>query len=266
MSIILENKNNLESLKRYICYLKEYSIDENLIKEIIDFLIPTINNEKTASYTVKYNGIKAAIYNTKYKNINISLYKLEKVIERELIDYKVRDLDSLKAYLIMFALLHEIAHLYQHLISEGKINSPKIVALSYKELIKIVTKSDSIIPRPITDTLKFIRHLIYSKNQFYYLLERNANIEAFELINTVAKELNDTECVLQFEDLYNLCNIIGYKNNYNGSIEETFNKLFMRNKYQNLYNKFNEQMDTSDRVRYGLDIDHKTKIELLKKI
>ena len=25
MSIILENKNNLESLKRYICYLKEYS-------------------------------------------------------------------------------------------------------------------------------------------------------------------------------------------------------------------------------------------------
>ena len=56
---------------------------------------------------------------------------------------------------------------------------------------------------------------------------------------------------------------IGYRGIYNGSIEETYHKIWKGS----LYNSFskNEIIPVEDRVRYGLPIDISVRKQVLKK-
>lgn len=265
MSNIVKNDMDLQILNDYLKRMKPNKIDKDLLIDILKFIIPKENNEM-----IKYKMIDSrygigAQFVPEYRSIIINLRKISTWLESNYKDisnsYNI-DNEMLKNYLLLYVLLHEVEHSYQYLIGHNIIDSYDIVKYIYKESMNLLIKKEYIIPRPITLIVRQIKIFKYYKNQQNYVLERNANVNSFSDILSLAimNEQNDISKI--FLDLGKANLLIGYLDDNMGCLYNTykdFGKLKQYNKYDISNIKY------SDRLIYGLKINEQEHKELIKK-
>ena len=258
MSNIIINNDTLLMLTDDIKYIKKYDISKSFIEEILRQIIPTKSMEPLITYSVvenSYNEGNVSFVPSK-ELIEIDLRKLNYWIENSIDvlmkDYNLKDKETLKAYQLIQIISHEVEHAYQYLMGKRMIyRANNIIANVYKDIYDLIV-SDS----------NFESKECYFNNFKRLLLERNAQIESFDLIMQCAKYNNQLDIYNAYKNLYDYWALIGYVNSCQGSIIETLRLLKLNDDYLT-NNKL--QMYEKERIRYGFPISNKTRKKLLKK-
>lgn len=265
MSNIIKTKEQLQTLKDTLSYLKNHEINKDFLEEILTYLGPKNNGDLLINYNIREKGIITAQFVPSTKSINISINKINSWLENNAQSFELNDNDNiLKGYLFLYVITHEIEHAYQYLIGESIIEAPNnILKEAYKHLMDLLNPPKYILPHPIKQTRGAISTFLYKARQNYYLLERNANIESMDLISNLAKEEGKKEIYelfLKMRDMFLRC---GYIKSNMGSIEETYREILMYDKFK----KFTHEIDLSeeDKMRLGLGISEEARIRILSK-
>jgi len=264
MSHIIKSDDDIKKMSEQLEILRRKGYTNDVLGEILTELIP--NNENYQVKGIIENTDKPALFNPYYRKINISpdclhdyILKLNNSILKM---YPNIEKEELFRNFVIFVLVHEVEHVYQHLIGNELIDNPyKLVIDAYKNLstLKISKKTNPIY------TQIMIRHFFSERirNKPTFLLERNANVEAYDLLCKVANYENNLEIKKFFEDQISYQLTLGYNGFSNGSVEETYLELWA----SSIYDTFskNENIPIEDRVRYGLPIDKETRKKVLRK-
>lgn len=267
MSNILKNQNDLIVLSNIINYVNKNELSKSYLEEVLKLLIPNNNGDYLIDYIVKEKGTITANFVPQFKYIKVSLNKINKWLElneKELAElYKISDNNILKSFLFLFSITHEIEHSYQYLMGEGVIKVPnKIIQCGYKGIFDLLLPDNYIIPRPIKETRNRIALVLYKLKQNFFILERNANIECTDLLCQLASYMEREDIFKIFNDLRNSFMRIGYKENSMGSLDETYKKIFLYDRYKKFYEVVN--MIEEQKARYGLSISEQTRQKILQ--
>lgn len=262
----MNNKGQLLIMKDVLNYLQNNELSKTYLEEILKELLPKNNNELLVNYNIKEKGLVTSQFQPSTKSIDISLNKINTWLENNIKDfinnYKVNDINILKSYLVLFILSHEIEHSKQYLIAEGKIETPCILLKdAYKGLFELLNPKETIIPRPIKDTKRRLSLFLYKLKENYYVLERNANIESMSLISQCALYNNNEDIYNIFDDMKNIYLKCGYIDSTMGSVEETYRKILMYNKYKTFTHQIG--FSVQDKIRYGLEITEEVRNKVL---
>lgn len=257
MSHIINNENDIKTVSKLLEELRKKGYCKTVLEEILNSIIPKNNNLPID--VVFGNSQIPAFFNG--KKIEISIDVLKNYIDKKLnLYYKLYpDLKKEIFYNhVLLTLSHEVEHYYQRLIANKYIDFPyKIIIESYKNLDHLIIPKDSNI---IDALIKFKKFSSYSKRPDS-LLERNANVESYDLLVKVANYESNKEMLKILDELLSFTLTLGYRWFNNGSIEKTYRKKGMTD----IYNSFNhdEIIPIEDKVRYGLPIDKQTKKKVL---
>jgi hypothetical protein len=166
--------------------------------------------------------------------------------------------DDLYAYNFMYALIHEVEHVYQFMFSQGHLNAPyNIVGELYHKLFEYDVDNMNCV---IRDILLF-RKMFYSR-KVNFVLERNANIETCDLLRRVCEYENNKDIFGSINCEYLIYMKLGYlRKKYNGSFDESFSKIWRRDLFDG---KVCEDISIDERIRYGLPIDDESRRLLLR--
>ena len=256
MSNIYKSDNTLNDLVGIKESFSNGIFEENL-NETLNYLIPKKDGKSLIRSNIKSIDRAAAKFVPSRVCIYTSVNKLNEWLDNNTSDfynsYKIDDKNVLRDYLLLFVLTHEIEHSYQYLMGKGIINSPnEMLKNAYNGLMSLLIRQDYIIPRPVTQIKRDISLILYKKDENNYLLERNANIESTDLLMKLSKYESR-------EDMYNLFSMIngafkkvGYIDNNNGSIYETYKSILMFSKYKKFYEEI--EMSEEERIRYGFSL------------
>ena len=168
------------------------------------------------------------------------------------------DEEAIRNYITIGIIAHEVEHSYQYLMSKGIINSPNdVVKDAYKYIFDITLGKDF-----EGKNIDLLQEL-YIENQNKILLERNAEIERFDLLMKLAEYNSRNDLHGLFKWLKDWHQTFGYHNSNIGSIHETFKILQL----EDLFLKFNHNviMDDDERMRYGFPISDELRLKILKK-
>lgn len=267
MSNILKKQDDLMVLRDIINYVDKNNLSKSYLEAVLKLLIPNNNGDYLVSYDVKEEGMSTAIFMPQYMCIKASLNKIKKWLElnsRDLADfYKVNNDNTLKSFLFLFVITHEIEHTYQYLMGKGLIESPsKVIQYGYKEIFDLLLPNNYIIPRPIKQVRNKISLILYKTKQNFLILERNANVECADLLCQLSLYMEREELFKMFDHMKNSFISIGYKENCCGSLEETYKKILLYDRYKRFYEKVNINED--EKIRYGLNISEQTRQKVLK--
>lgn len=267
MSNILKTKNDLIILSDIINYINKNELSKSYLEEILKLLIPNNNRNYLINYNVKDKGTATAIFVPQSRCIKISLDKINKWLnsnEKDLIEfYKINDGNTLKSFLFLFMITHEIEHSYQYLIGEKIINTPnKMIQRGYKGIFDLLLPDNHIIPKPINETRNKIALFLYKIRQNFFILERNANIECTDLLCQLTLYMEREDIFQVFNNIRNSVMQIGYKENSMGSLDETYKKILLYDRYKKFYEEVN--MIEEEKVRYGLNISEQTRQKVLR--
>ena len=260
MSNIIKNNDTLLMLTDDIKYLKKHNISKYFIEELLKQMIPTNNMKQLINcFIIESNFKDGSVafdpFEKKLKYTQAKLnYWLENSISILINDYHIKDIDTLKAYQLIQIIAHEIEHAYQYLMGINVIDAPNsIIAKAYKDIYALLTKDSE-------DKAK----KIYFANFKKLLLERNAQIESFDLILKCSKHDGKLDIYDAYKSLFNTWASIGYKDNSYGSIHETYQILKLCDKNLN----FNSVLYLSqeEKMRYGLPVSDATRQKILKKL
>lgn len=267
MSNIIKNKDTLLLLKDIINDYNKDNLSKSYIEEILKELIPHKDDTSLIKYKVRDKGTAIAFFAPKYEIIYVNINRVNEWLANNtnsfLKEIGTCDSDTLRKYLFLFIITHEIEHSYQYLMGKGIINSPNdVLKNAYNGLFDLLVSKDYIIPRPIIQTRSIISKILYKRNENFYLLERNANIESMDTVSKVAL-FNDREDVsklfLSMKNIYTHC---GYTDSTIGSIEETYAKILMHDKYKKFYKEID--IEEKEKVRYGFNISEDTRKRVLQ--
>lgn len=179
--------------------------------------------------------------------------------------FKIKDINILKSYLFLFLITHEIEHSYQYLMGKGIINAPsQIIQYGYKRIFDLFLKNESIIPSPIKETRNLISLILYKRNENLFVLERNENIESTDLLCQLALFTGREDIFEMFNEMKTAFMSIGYTEGPIGSLEETYRKFFLYDRYKRFYE--NPNMTEEEKAEYGLNISEQTRQRILEKI
>lgn len=263
--------NIIQSKKDFLIFDEFFNKDltkantEELLKE----LMPSKNNDPLIRYCVRESFGRTAAFVPAIKRIDITIKRLDDILNKYAQSFseeiKSCDSDTLRRYFYIQIISHELEHANQYLMGEGILEAPNdVIKEAYKGLFDIILPSkDYIIPRPISMTMKLVRDILYDIKKNYYLLERNAQIESMDLVSQYALYRNRDDVFKFFTYIKDIISRIGYTNSNIGSIEETYKKLLMHNKYKKFYKELD--LSTEDRIRYGFGITDEEKQVLIKK-
>ena len=269
MSYFIKDKQDLKNISKLLEQIREEKITENILTNSMDLFIPKDSNSRpyTKSFFVNYK-IGPAVFNPRTNCILLNKNSFDSWLNKNAgafyEDNKHCKKEELDAYFTLFALAHESAHAIQYLIGQNKIEcNSQVLQKSYEGLYDLFTFKDHFIKTP-SDYKKRLSLFLYRIRENYFVLERNANIEAYTLLSKVAEYEQKENIYNIFEHLKLLMCTIGYHDNENGSIGETYRKILMSRKYKLFYQK--DDLDIIDQIRYGLPITKEEKQKLFKKV
>lgn len=268
MSNIITEKEDLLFLSNIIKYINKNDINKEYLEEILKQLLPKKNGENLIRNNIGENGITTAVFSPRTESIKISINKMNEWLDSNSKDlsemYKINDVNTLKSFLFLFMITHEIEHSYQYLISKGKIESPtKIITQGYKGIFDLLIPDKHIIPRPIKETRRTLSVFLYKLKENFYILERNANIESTDLLIELAAFMEREDMINLFKDIHDTCIEIGYTENSKGSLDETYRKILLYDRYKKFYEETN--LKEEEKIRLGLNISEETRQKILKK-
>lgn len=268
MSHIITNKEELEKLNYYLKYIDIDKLDRDLYEEIIDFIIPkdTSGNYLVGMKIQKQGKGHAAIFSPKYNTIYFRLDNIDNWLYENYNDidtiYNIND-EELKKYLFLFALLHEVEHSYQYLMGKNIVEAPcKLVCRGYSDIVGLLINKYYWIPMPVTLIRRTLSLILYHRKPYEYILERNANLEAFSDILALAQLNGKEKFIKVFNDLVKSLILMGYDKDNKGCMYHTYEGLLMLDKYHII-----PKTDISDsyKIRYGLEISTEHREEIMKK-
>lgn len=268
MSNIITKKEELLFLSDTIKYLNNHEISKHYLEEILKQLLPKINGETLIRENISENGITTAVFSPRTESIKISINKINEWLKSNSKDlsemYKIDDINTLKSFLFLFMITHEIEHSYQYLISQGTIKSPcEIIKQGYTGIFDLMSPNKNIIPRPIKETRRTLSVFLYKLKENFYILERNANIESADLLIKLATFMEREDMINLFKDIHDTCIKIGYTENSKGSLDETYRKILLYDRYKKFFEETN--LKEEDKIRLGLNISEETRQKILKK-
>lgn len=233
--------------------------------EVLSSIIP-LNEEYQVKPEINSTGYPA-YFNGYGELIHINEYALrdyiQKMQEQVILMYPnlEKEKNELFAYLTMFTLLHEVEHAYQYMIGQGHIDNPyQLVKDGYKYICDFSYEEKW----PSIWVAILIERYKQQKDKATFVLERNANVEAYQLLNELSKIENrpEIERFMYNQYLwYSACGYLRMKNN--GSFEESYRDIWRHKTYKNF--DFSEDIPVQDRIRYGLPLDHESRKFLLKR-
>lgn len=259
MSNIITKIDDFKKLSFYLKYIENNLIDEDLISDILKFIIPKQDGKLLVGYELDKNSINknVAEFNQIYNIITIRMKEIVEYIELQYInicsDLKIEQ-SNLRAYILLLTLLHEVEHSKQYMICLGKVDSPyKIVKSGYNicfHTLLTIPKISLLSPKRYFEDKK--RKETYMRNSDEYLIERNATLEASLILRDLACYEDDTIAYKVMDFIHKSQCLIGYENNGLGDIEKTFRDLLYLKKYDELKG---ENVEYSDKVRFGFELN-----------
>ena len=272
MSHIVKNKEDLILLKdKFDIMRKEKEISVNLLEDIVVSLIPKNNDgELYLGYDLRNVGALISSFSFSDNEVRLSVDEMTRFNNRNCIKFidrfGIRDIDLFKDYMFLMIILHEIEHGYQYLMAYGVEPVPcKLISDGYRLII------DTLLGRGY-ENLGFIKnikndlsHFLYYKNCSKYVIERNANVEAFDLLQKLAISNDHYELSVVFNQIRNAMAMWGYMDNNKGSFDETCRKMLIGNEYRDFDHSY--ELSDIDSFRYGLPIsdEFREKIRVIKK-
>lgn len=256
MSHIIKSDKDIENVDKQLILLQERGFNAEVLEEILKGFIPKNDRFQVETYIDDFCDEVA--FFPEYKRIQISPTYLQNYIFR-LID-SIGDKncnfnqDELFRYYVIFVLAHEVEHVYQYLIGYNYIDYPyNLVKEIYGNLIFLDKKINSI-----------HRQLLVNKiNKASLVFERNANVEAYDLLCKLAEYENNLSIKRFFDNQLSYYLKLGYTQHCNGTVEQTYNELLLMFLYKSLPKGENIPVDI--RLRYGLPVDKEIRKKLLKK-
>lgn len=156
-------------------------------------------------------------------------------------------------YLVFWALFHEVEHSHQYLIGMGYEETPyDIVNDVYHTLFSLVQGYQV----PAIDK-KLSNQILSYFNHFDFTLERNANMESFDLLLKMIDYQGNSHMKTCFEAERAYHTRLGYSMFSNGVMERDLSKKYFKDKDYS-------QIPVDERVRYGLPVDFKVKTKIMR--
>ena len=266
MSHIIKTKEELIKVGYLLSQMDIHDLRDYHLEELISYLIPKdSNNNNLIDYRIIRNRVgNIAEFCPNYETIHFNLRKLPNWLEDNYKSFCPKeDNPKLKKYLFLFCILHELEHSYQYLMGNDIVESPcKVVGEVYYKLMDLLVKKEYIVPRPITETIRYIRIFKYKKNENMYVLERNANIEASTALIGLTTLEKQPESTKVFNEIAKTCTLAGYIDDNMGCMYHTCEDVL----YKKFYNSINkDDIKEEDRIRYGLEITENERKNLIKK-
>lgn len=158
--------------------------------------------------------------------------------------------------------MHELEHSYQACISKGVVITPSILLQSCYNLF--FKSKDEFTSLSLDEKTRcIIQELIYGvRNKGLFALERNANLESFDLIYRLASLESNEDMIKLFEELRMFTALIGYNHNGPGVLVHTAKSLLQYDKLRGF-----EEIETfsfEEKVRYGMPISDEELYNLAK--
>lgn len=258
MDLLNVKKKEIEVLSEKLHYLKKVGTNKITILEILIDLIAETDKEiinyeiDNSAFPICFNADNAKIY-VSVEKLNQTIINSIKFLKRIFPNINEKEMFY---YYTIFALTHETRHVNQYLIANEHIDAPyQIVKEVYQTMFKI-------------GDLNFIQIKNLISEYLYYLhnerlvIERNANIEACEILRNLARFEGNDEIANVFEETRQKNIIYGYDDRYNGSVEETYKRLYLKSLYDQLTKE--EAIPIRDRILYGLPINEETRKKVLE--
>lgn len=256
-------KDKLLELRSLVHYMKDNNINEDTITKLDRLL-----NDNGIPLAFSKINPNSAAFNPNFGFISVNIKRLNTWLDNMVSYYSkaydFKDLDLLRAYFVLYVYRHEIEHTNQYCIGVG-LREPKFDFQRdvYHDIYNVMISKHYIIPRPITLGIEFTRFMLYRKNAYNYILERNASLEGYDITASVAME-DDQDIFRSMIDSSKIMTLTGYLNDNKGCIFHTYEGMLMLRKY----NKLNIPNDLSltDRIREGLSIEEDERQMLLKHV
>ena len=246
------DKKELLEIRNIIEDIKKYGINSKYMEEIYKYLgnscIPLNFNNRiidTAHYTPKFNVISV--------NLDKSKDWTKQIASDSLDSFDISDLKLLESYLYVTLLSHEIEHSNQKLIADNKKEpNYEYKKQAYHDIYGVMLKKDYIIPRPISLITDIVRFIIYNKNAYDFILERNAIIESYDVSSKIAAQAEEKDILNYMLSYRNAFMLSGYNESTEGTLKYTYDKLGMMNKYRKLV--IQDDIPLFERAREGLEL------------
>lgn len=261
-------ENNYQEI---LVYLNKYRKDSNN-KEIVEYMLETyikkdFNGKRYVDYIIDDKKVYTPNFNLKKVQIEISLIGLEKSLLKIMKSFKCffkmndleLDQEKLEKYIFIFILIHEIEHSNQYLIANGTLDFPcLVISEAYNALFNLYSVKGLDFKEQIK---KNISHFLFVVNAASYCIERNDNVTALKIMKNIAYYNGDEVIGEAMEGMYLSYLKDGYREKYNGSIEETFTKILMSDFLKPEF--YNSDLNVAEKIKYGLPIEEEMKRELL---
>lgn len=244
-SKLLELRNIIEDIKK------------NGVKDEYLIAMDILMNDNHIPLVFNKFGLSTAAFNPNYKLISVNVKNimswLDEMSKTYTGNFQINDLELLKAYLVVYMYRHEIEHTNQYCIAYGlKKPNYDYKQQVFHDVMSVLISKDYIIPRPITFVVDTARFILYKRNAYNYILERNASVEGYDLASLIAYNAGDKEMFDCMIDSRNIMMMQGYMENGNGTLLETYQGMKMMSKYRKL--GIPDDIPLVEKVREGLTI------------
>lgn len=258
MELLNTTNEELKILSEKIRNFKKHGINKETILDTLHSLLS--DNQNLIHFNIKENLYPICL-DANAKEIQINIDKLNKTINQSIkyLEQIFPEINNKEMYYyyILYSLTHETRHVFQYLIANKQIQCPyEIIVEVYKNMFQIGNLDTGKINNFISEYLYYL----YNER---LVLERNANIEGSELLTKLALYEENEPIANVFKQMYKKNLVYGYDDRYNGSIEETYKRLYLKKLYNNLPTE--EAIPIKDRIHYGLPINEETKKKILLK-
>lgn len=268
MGNIIHSVEEYDYLKDFVANSDKMIITKDMVEEFLHRFVPKdeLGNE-LIRILVRDKSNVTAIFYPRFESIEVSINKLNNWLSfnsKDLAEhFKVSDIELFCNYLFLMVLTHELEHSYQYLIGKGIVKAPcRMIQQGYKSLFDLLIPKDYIIPRPVKQVRRFVSLVAYKKCENQYLLERNAQFDSLSLIADIALSNGHEEMFKIFNSMKNIFATFGYTNNADGTLVNTFNDIYMKDKL-NTIDQDIDNLGMNDRFRLGLPVDKQTHERIL---
>lgn len=269
MSNIIKSEEDVKKLRECLELFRRDGMNADSLNIVANHLMPRNNCGLLVDYKIKDQGLRTAQFIPRYNRIDFAVDKCEEWLNTNVDSiaeyYGISDKEELRAYLSLLLPMHEVEHSYQYLMGNDSVSCPYLVVRnSYRTLTELMIKPNNVLPHPIRDVRRAISLVQYFKKQDFYLLERNAQLEAYGVLLILALREGHQEMIEAFNDMTKSYVYMGYDKDRMGCMYHTFKDLLMMDYYKRL--NYGENIKPNDALRYGLEISEEAREDLLSKV
>lgn len=260
----IEEVKGIKKVSEYLDLIRSKGYSKESMEYILEEIKP-FHKDYPINIEITDKGYPA--YFNAYRNIvHISEFPLKTYIDNlvdgilALYPMLANQREELFAYTNLFILCHEIEHVYQFMFGERYIEPPyEVVGDAYKKLIEIKEEKMSLLQFRI-----LLSRYKSQKDKAHFVLERNANVEAYDLLHKLSQYESNSEMErLMYNQLtgYQSCGYTSLR--FNGAFDQSFRATWRRRKFEEL--DFTEDIPVEDRIRYALPISDDDRLVLLRR-